>query len=385
MKKGIFQEFDGYCDIVEEIEASRKFGVDYRANTHSADPYINLLHPPRLRLRISDLIEETPSTNTLRLVSQDGYLPPFLAGQYIALFLDIGSIWTSRPYSISSPPNQTGYYDITVRRVQGGLVSNYLLDEMRKGDPLESSGPAGHFYYNPLFHDDTMVCLAGGSGITPFMSMIREVVECGLNRTIHLFYGTKDLDDAIFHDRLHTISERFENIHYLPVIENPPEGYEGAEGLITGDLIEKRIGDVAGKTYYLCGPQGMYDFCIPELEKIGVPGRKIRKEVYGAPVNICDDPGWPKETKADDVFRVRVNDGAAFEARAGHPLMIALEKNGIVIPSLCRSGECSMCRVKVLSGKVFQPAGALLRKSDREFGYVHSCVSYPLEDLEIMV
>lgn len=385
MKKRIFQEFDGYQDIVEEIEASRKCGVNYTAETHSADQYINLLHPQRLRLRVSDLIEETPSTKTLRLVSQDGYLPPFLAGQYIALLLDIGNIRTSRPYSISSPPNQTGYYDITVRRVEGGLVSNYLLDEVRKGDLLESSGPAGNFYFNPLFHDNTMVCIAGGSGVTPFLSMVREVVECGLNRTVYLFYGSRDLDDAIFHDQLHTISERFENIQYVPVIENPPAGYEGASGLMTGELIRKRIGDIRGKTFYLCGPQGMYDFCIPELEKLGIPGRKIRKEVYGAPQNICDDPGWPVEIKGDDVFSVRVNGGAAFEARAGDPLIATLEKKGIVIPSLCRSGECSMCRVKVLSGKVFQPAGALVRKSDRQFGYVHSCVSYPLEELEILI
>jgi ferredoxin len=66
-------------------------------------------------------------------------------------------------------------------------------------------------------------------------------------------------------------------------------------------------------------------------------------------------------------------------------LLVALEKKGIVVPSLCRSGECSMCRVKILSGKVFQPAGALVRRSDRQFGYVHSCVSYPLEDLEVLI
>ena len=237
MKKGIFQEFDRYHDIVEEIEASRKWGVTYTAETHSADQYINLLHPRSLWLRVSDFIEETSSTKTFRLASQNGYLPPFLAGQYIALSLDMGNIRTSRPYSISSPPNQTGFYDITVRRVQDGLVSNYLIDEVRKGDVIESSGPSGNFYFNPLFHDNTMVCIAGGSGITPFMSMISEVVECGLARTIYLFYGSKDLDDAIFHDRLQGISKRFENIHYLPVIENPPTGYEGASGLMTGELI----------------------------------------------------------------------------------------------------------------------------------------------------
>jgi len=101
--------------------------------------------------------------------------------------------------------------------------------------------------------------------------------------------------------------------------------------------------------------------------------------------NICDYPGWPEEIKEDDVFRVKVDGGPTIEARAGEPLMGTLEKNGVLIPSLCRSGDCSICRVKILSGKVFQPAGVPVRKSDTQFGYVHSCVSYPLEDMEILI
>jgi len=385
MTTKVIQEFDGYDDVVRDIEVCRKYGVEYTFDKDSVDQYINRLHPPQLGLRVSDIRRETPSTKTLRLVPQDHDLPPFQAGQYIALLLEIGAIRTSRPYSISSPPNQTGYYDITVRRLEGGLVSRYLLDEVKRGDVLESSGPAGNFYHNPLFHSRTMVCLAGGSGITPFMSMIREVVECGLDRTIYLFSGSEGLDDAIFHDELHGISERFENIHYVPVIENPPDGYKGHAGLITGNLIAGTLGDLKDKTFYLCGPQEMYDFCLPELEKLGIPARGIRREVYGAPVNICDYPGWPKEVNSDDVFTVNLHGGGTLEAKAGEPLIVALEKKGMVVPSLCRSGECSMCRVKILSGKVFQPAGALLRRSDRQFGYVHSCVSYPLEDLEVLL
>lgn len=385
MTTKVIQEFDGYNDVVRDIEVCRKYGVEYTFEKDSVDQFVNRLHPPRLGLRVSDIREETPSTKTLRLVPQDHDLPPFQAGQYIALVLEIGAIRTSRPYSISSPPNQTGYYDITIRRVEGGVVSSYLLDEVKRGDVLESSGPAGNFYHNPLFHSRTMACLAGGSGITPFVSMIREVVECGLDRTIYLFYGSEGLDDAIFHDELHGISERFENIHYVPVIENPPDGYQGHAGLITGSLIAGTLGDLKDKTFYLCGPQEMYDFCLPELEKLGIPARSVRREVYGAPVNICDYPGWPKEVNSDDVFTVNLHGGGTLEAKAGEPLMVALEKKGIVVPSLCRSGECSMCRVKILSGRVFQPAGVLLRKSDRQFGYVHSCVSYPLEDLEVLI
>ena len=385
MKKELIQGFDGYNEIINEIQVFRKYGIDYTLDKGSVEECIRRLHPVRMRLQVSDIIDETESAGTLRLVSKDQDLPPFQAGQYISLSIETGGILTSRPYSISSPPNQTGYYEITVRRVDNGLVSCYLLDQVKRRDVLESSGPCGLFHYNPIFHDSTMVCIAGGSGITPFMSMIQEVIECGLDRTIYLFYGNRTSTDVIFHDRLSNIAEKFENIHYIPVIEEPKEGYDGAKGLITGSLIKEAIGDINAKTFYLCGPQAMYDFCLKELEQLGVPARKTRKEVYGAPVNVSEQPGWPEGLKEDKVCRVRVNEGSAFEAVAGQPLLVALEKNGLKVPSRCRSGQCSMCRVKLVSGKVFQPSGTPVRRSDRRFGYVHSCVSYPLEDLEIVI
>jgi ferredoxin-NADP reductase len=230
-----------------------------------------------------------------------------------------------------------------------------------------------------------MVCIAGGSGITPFMSMIREIVDCGLERTVDLFYGNRTDEDVIFHAELTSISERFDNIAYVPVIEEAGDGFDGACGFVTGDLVREFIGDIEDKSFFVCGPQGLYDFCLPELEGMGIPRRKVRQEMYGAPLNIWEYPGWPPAVGADDTFSVKLRDGRQFEASAAESLLVALEKNNAVVPSLCRSGECSLCRIKIISGKVFQPAGVPVRKSDRQFGYVHSCVSYPLENLEILL
>ncbi len=385
MRKGIWQEFDGYQDIAEEIKVSRKLGGTVSSAVASAEEYIRQLHPERIELSVTDIIEETPSTKTLRLVSKDNYLPPFLAGQYIALFLEIGTIRTSRPYSISSQPNQTGFYDITVRRIENGLVSNYLLDEVKRGDTLVSSGPSGNFYFNPLIHKKTMVCIAGGSGITPFMSMIREIIECGLDRSVYLFYGNKTMDDIIFGSEVNRIAQRFDNIHYIPVVEEPSGGYAGACGFITRDLMKEVLENIEDKSFFICGPQGLYDFCLPQVEVMGVPRRKIKQEMYGAPPNIWEYPGWPDTISKDDVFNVKVKNGQQIQACAGEPLLTALEKNDVVVPSLCRSGECSMCRVKILSGKVYQPPGVPVRKSDRQFGYVHSCMAFPIGDLEILI
>ena len=385
MRKGIWQEFDGYQDIVEEIKVSRKLGGTAAAAVAAAEEYIRLLHPKRLELRVSDVIDETPSAKTLRLVSKDNYLPPFLAGQYLALYLEIGGIRTSRPYSISSPPNQAGFYDITIRRVENGLVSNYLLDEIKPGDTLVGSGPAGSFYFNPLIHKKTMVCIAGGSGITPFMSIIREIVECGLDRTVYLFYGSRTADDVIFAGELSRTAERFQNIHYIPVIEEAAEGCAGACGFITRDLLREALDNIEDKSFFICGPQGLYDFCLPHVEDLGVPRRKIKQEMYGAPPRIWEYPGWPAEIRKEDAFSVNVRNGKQLNAKAGETLLTALEKNEVRVPSSCRSGECSMCRVKILSGKVFQPPGVPVRKSDRRFGYVHACMSYPISDLEILI
>ena len=385
MKRGIWQEFDGYGEIIKDIEASRKSGETFTAEKFSPDQFINRLHPDRLSLQVADIITETSSTKTFRLVSKDRELPPFQAGQYISLFLEIDGIRTSRPYSISSPPHLREYYDITVRRVENGLVSNFLLDDLVIGNDLVSSGPAGHFYFNPLIHSKNMICLAGGSGITPFMSIIREIAECGLDRSITLFYGNKTTDDIIFHAELGRISARFDSINYIPVIEDPSDDYIGACGFMTAELIKEILGNLTDKSFFICGPQGMYDFCLPELEGLGIARRKIKQEMYGAPVNIWQYPGWPREVDPDRLFSVRLKNGQQLKAKAGIPLLVSLEKSGMVVPSLCRSGECSMCRLKVLSGKVFQPAGVAVRKSDRQFGYVHSCAAYPLSDLEILI
>jgi len=385
MRQDIIKQLDGYEKVLEEIKTSRKYNIDIAADKKRTAEYIRVLHPSEIELKISRVISETPSTKTLRLVPTGNSLPPFQAGQYISLFLEVDGIRTGRPYSISSQPNQTGYFDITIRRMEGGLVSNYLLDDIQPGDIINSSGPEGQFYYNPITFDNDIVCIAGGSGITPFMSMIREITDCGLDREVYLFYGNKSEDDIIFHQELQVLSTQFSNIHYIPVIENPSDTYKGLKGFISGAIIQDTVSDILNKTFMLCGPQALYDFCIPEIDKLGVPARKIKREIYGESLDIVGSPGWPKEVTADSEFSVSIAGGAELRVRAGDSLLSSLERNGIVKPFICRSGECSLCRTKVLSGKVYQPPETPVRKSDRQFGYVHACVSYPLEDLEIMI
>ncbi len=388
MKQEILQQFDGYQDVMKEIEAARKFGTDYAGFKGRVAAWIDRYHPARLTLRIGDILEETASTRTLRLVAPDRPLPPFQAGQYLALALRFGQVRTGRPYSISSSPRNTGYYDITVRRVPDGLVSGHLLDHVRVGDALESAGPAGTFVHNPVFHGNALVYIAGGSGIAPFMSMIRETLDCGLDRDILLLYGNRAADDVIFHAELTRLASRFENFRYVPVLEergalNPP--WPCQKGYITRDLLREAVGDLTCRMFYMCGPAALYDFCRRELEALGVPPRRIRQEAYGPPNHISQYPGWPEAVTEDATFRVTVKGSAPIPAHAGETLLTALERGGFAVPSQCRSGECSLCRVRLVSGAVYQPPTVLLRAADRRFGYIHSCAAYPLEDLCVEV
>ncbi|CFX14270.1 Phenol hydroxylase reductase [Syntrophomonas zehnderi OL-4] len=378
----------GYTDILKEMDICRKYGQDYRLEKGKWMEYVNYIHPSKIELRVADIIEETSKVKTLRLVSTTDSLPPFLAGQYINLFANIDGVRTSRPYSISSSPAQTAYYDITVGRIREGFVSDYLLDKVKVGDILESSSPTGNFYYNPLFHGEDLVFLAGGTGITPFMSMIREVIDKGLARSIQLFYGSNSVEDAIFHEELLEKAKKFNNLKYNLVISDLSSNYAGLKGLIDADLIKENVADINTKTFYICGPVAMYEFCLPELDKLSIPRKRIRREVYNFAGDIVNAPAWPNDVTANSEFTVAVIGGRVktqtIKAKATEPLVVAMERNGIQVPSSCRSGECSLCRVKVLRGNVFELSGHV-RKSDRDNGYVHACSAYPVSDLEIIL
>jgi len=377
------KDIEGFEEIQKEVAVLRKYAFDYSSQKGRAAQIVDLLHPKRLNLRVAEIRQETPSTKIFHLVSSDSYLPPFQAGQYINLSVEVGGLRTSRPYSIASAPNQIGYYEIAIRRAEDGFVSNFLLDKLQVGDPMESTSPSGNLYYNPLAHGKDLVFLAGGSGITPFMSMIREATERGLDRRIHLIYGSQNPADIIYANELSDRAQQHGNLKMDIVISDPPAGYRGLAGFISGGLIRRLIGEVTAKTFYLCGPEVMYAFCLKELESLGIPRKKTRTEVFGPPKDVTRQPGWPAEVKGDAQFQIVYMGKKSISAKAREPLMISLEREGIVLPASCRSGECSLCRTKLVSGKVFQPRGVKLRKSDQVFGYIHPCLAYPLSDLEL--
>lgn len=372
-------------ETLQEIEVLRRT-TDDRITGDLVGPCVGRLHPKTLRLVVSWTQDTGRGARIIRLAPEDGWLPPFEAGQFLNVFTVIDGVRTSRPYSICSSPTERAYYEITVARVQDGFVSDHLIDAVQVGDRLEASSPSGVFHYNPVFHSRKSLFLAGGSGITPFLSMTREALETRADRDIVLIYGIRNEAAALYGAELEDWAARCPNFRFVPVASEPTPGWKGETGFIGADLIARLVPDHAERTAYVCGPEVMNEFCVAELGKLGFPARRIRREMFGASKDVTREPGWPEGLAGDRKFALTVETASGtrtFPVLAGDSILTSLEKNGVRVNVCCRSGECSLCRVRLVSGNVFLSKGMLRRKADERFGYVHSCKSYPISDVSV--
>ena len=375
----------GYQEAVKAKEKLEQSGTDFSEQKGDVGNTIAKLHPKRLTLEVSKIIKETESTKTFRLISTAGQLPPFQAGQYINLFVNIDGTETARPYAMSSEPSQRDYYDLTVKRVHEGFVTNYLLDYIEVGQQFLSTSPMGTFYHNPLYHGRDLVFLAGGSGSAPAMSMLKDVLTRKQPFNFHFIYASSYISDYIFIDELRVLAKQHNNFTLTEVISRPPEDYQGITGHLSADRI-KSLANITDETmFYICGPTPFNDYCQQQVAELGVKNRRVRIEANGPPKNPDTLSNWPTSVSMDDEITVTVTGKGSFTAKVGEPLLNSLERNGYSAENACRSGECSLCRVKVVTGEVFNPPEAHLRKSDREFGWIHSCVAFPTEDIEILL
>lgn len=376
----------GYSHAMSAKLALEASGSDFYEVRGEVGSTVVQLHPKRLSLEVVEVIEESPTTKTLRYRAVDrNVLPPFQAGQYINLFVEIDGVKTARPFAISSSPTQRNYYDLTVKRAKNGFVSGYLLDQVDVGQLFQSSGPMGTFHHNPLFHGDDLVFLAGGSGAAPARSLLLNILDRSLPQRFHLLYVNSYVDDVIFADELRSLARLHDNFSLSEVISRPPQDYLGLTGRLTKELLQKELGALEGKMFYVCGPTPFNENCVALLKALGVPKRRIRVEANGAPKAPDEQPGWPEGVSLDDNIQITVRGRGSFSSRVGEPLLNALERNGYFAENACRSGECSLCRVKLVSGAVFNPQEAHLRKSDRDFNWIYSCVAFPTKDIEIQL
>ena len=377
----------GFSEANQFKDELAKTGTDFKEIQGQVQQTVNQLHPKRLKLKVIEIIEDTATTKTLRLAAVDaGKLPPFQAGQYINLYVDIDGVLTARPYAISSSPSQRHFYDLTVKRAKSGFVSGFLLDQIAIEQHLISSGPMGTFCYNPLFHGDDLVFLAGGSGSAPARSMLLDILERQLPYCFHLIYVNSFEDDVIYAQELQELADQYKNFKYTTIVTRPSPNYTGRSGRLNIAALQELLGQkLEQKMFYICGPTPFNETCAVQLGQLGVKSRRIRIEANGAPKSPNANPNWPVQVSLDDEVVVTVRDRGSFKAKVGEPLLNSLERNGYSAENACRSGECSLCRVKLVSGNVFNPSEAHLRKSDQDFGWIYSCVAFPTEDIEVQL
>ena len=332
----------------------------------------------------------TANAKTFVLRRADGKpFPYFRAGQYLSLKLELEGSFVTRSYSLCSSPKDAlaGKAAITVRANPGGFAADRLLAGLKVGDEITASDPQGFFYYEDLRDCKTVVGLAGGSGITPFLSMayaIRDGVE---DFNLVLLFGSRDRANILFKEELDRIADqcpKFKVVHVLS--DETAEGYE--HGFITADMIKKYAPAGEPFSVYLCGPEAMYRFLRPEIDKLGLPERLFRRKMIDVTKEpwLCD--GYPADCK-DKTFKLKVKQGAQeydIETKADEPVLVAMERAGIKAPSRCRSGECGWCRSRLLAGSVFIPKDNELRRwADVEYGYIHPCSSFATSDLTLEV
>ena len=353
------------------------------------------LHPKRQYLKIAEIIDRAEDCKSFVLVPDEEKgttsLAWFGAGKYLTVFETVEGMPITRAYSISSSPKDSleGKYVLTIKLVEGGLMSRYIFDTWTVGRGVEVSAPSGNFEYNELRDAEKVICLAGGSGITPFVSMANAIADGDEDFEMTLIYGSRNAQGILFKQELDELCKKCDKIKVVHVLSDEGadvgDGFE--KGFITAELIKKYAPCDEKYSIFLCGPQQMYKFVDRELEKLGIEKKYIRHEMFGEFHNPSTQADYPDGVPERLKIKVTIQDDTyEVEGSSNDSVLQILEKNGISAPARCRSGECGFCHSHLISGKVYVPKALEYRRlADYKFGCIHPCSSFPLTDLEINV
>jgi ring-1,2-phenylacetyl-CoA epoxidase subunit PaaE len=345
--------------------------------------------PRYFDLKVKRIVNETRDAISIVFEHPPGQKIDYKSGQFLTLIVPVQGKEVRRAYSLCSSPFVDGDLAVTVKRVEKGLMSNWLPDNLKEGVSVKVMEPMGQFTteYNPA-RKRHIIMFAGGSGITPMMSIIKSILNQEPESILSLIYCNRDVDSIIFRgelDRLQTQDEG--RLHVIHVLDNAPMNWQGYSGLLNHDMLTKlfeRIPDwgMENSTYLMCGPEGMMKNVDSLLVQRHIPKEKIFKESFVQSTidkkeEVISAPG---ELKAREVtirydgqeYKVMVPPNKAI-------LETALDQ-GIDLPYSCQSGLCTACRGRALSGKVKLDEEEGLSQSERAEGYVLTCVGHPMTD-----
>jgi glycine betaine catabolism B len=348
--------------------------------------------PISSQFTVLDCFEETRDTKTFRLQRADGQQFVYLPGQYLTLTIAISGKEYKRSYSLASTPTRPGYLEITVKRnPNGGVISNWLNDNLIEGDIFTMKGPYGQFTCAKAV-PPKILFLAAGSGIVPIMSMLRWLADTNARTDIVLLLSFRTQYDIIFGEELKLIGDRHNNIKLFITLTKEPLNYSqwaGLTGRVSNKMIVVCVPDVSERVVYQCGPDAFMTETKQYLQALGVPKGQLFSENFT--VNAAQVPkqaamrnysiGRPSRNQTGS-HRIRfAKSGKTVTANRAITLLELAEQSGIAIAHECRAGNCGECMVKCLKGNIEMTEQAEIADIERLKGWVYACCSYPVSNV----
>jgi ferredoxin-NADP reductase/mono/diheme cytochrome c family protein len=292
-------------------------------------------------------------------------------GQFLTFDWLIDGEKLVRSYSISSSPTQAGFVEITVKKAEEGRVSAFLNERASSSLTVEARGPAGRFVLDGEQHRD-IVLFAGGSGITPMMSMLRYIDDLCLDTKVTLFYSVRTQRDIIFERELDGLQQRLPNFQSLIVPTQPDHGWTGWSGRLSREMLVEKLDMTDDLTFFLCGPEPFMNHVDSVLQSLGVSQSRILREAFGGksvPAQAVIEPSAP-------VGAIEFTRSARIcSLPPGRTLLEVAEMNGINIPYSCRQGQCGTCATRLLDGQINMDCEDGLQPALKSQGYILACVA----------
>ena len=338
--------------------------------------------------KVTAIRKTIPDAVELTLAPPGDAPPPWLPGQHLTFRRVFGGVELRRNYSICTAPRD-GVVKIGIKRVEGGVFSTWANEELQVGEVLEALPPQGRF---TLKTDPdsakNYLAFAGGSGITPILSMLRAVLAEEPRSRFTLVYANRGLGSIMFREEIEDLKDaHLDRLALVHVLETDAQEID----LFTGRLDAAKCAALfrgwvnveAADTALICGPEPMMRAVRDALKAGGMAPERIRYELFRA-----DQPGRaPRPAprrggKAAKVVAEVIVDGASrsFEVPEGMSLLEAALANEIDAPHACKAGVCASCKARLLEGEVDMIANHALEDYEVEAGQVLTCQCYPLSE-----
>ena len=309
----------------------------------------------------------------------------FTPGQYLTLRRPGQDL--RRSYSICAAPGEA--LRVGVRRVSGGAFSSWLHAELAPGDVLEAMEPQGRFGAALARRPRHVLAVAGGSGITPILSIVKAALERDAHTRVTLLYGNRLAASTMFKEELEDLkNSHLTRLALHTVFSRETMDSPLATGRLDADKVARflRLAGGAGLVdeAFVCGPHAMNDEVETALLAAGVSAERIHIERFGIPPSAADATlHAPKEGDATTARITIVRDGLTREIGflpSDESILAAASRAGLEVPYSCKSGVCATCRAKLLEGRVRMDRNFALEKADLEAGFVLTCQAHPLTE-----